>query len=107
MTLRDKTMILYALRGIDYTYDDIRFEMWGKDNQLIRIDEECNGEMCLVYKEPHSRKECHMFLRQYNPDTHRRSYYKELIDQLIKALGRKRIKEAKEIAMDDYGYTFK
>lgn len=107
MTLGDKIMILYTLIGIDYTYDDIRFEMWGKDNQLIRIDEECDGEMYLVYKEPHSRKEYHIFLRQYNLNTHRQSYNKELIDQLIKALGRKRVKEAKEIAMDEYNYTFK
>ena len=107
MTLREKIMILYALSGIDYTYEDLHFEMWGEDNLLIRIDEECNGEMYVVYKKPHSKQKNHMFLRQYDPDTHRCSYYKELINQLIKALGRKHIKEAKEMVTEKYGYTFK
>lgn len=107
MTLGDKTMILYALRSIDHTYENIHFEMCGEENLFIRIDEECDDEMYVVYKKPHTKKESHIFLRQYNPDTHRRSYDKELINQLIKALGRKRVKEAKEIAMDEYGYTLK
>jgi hypothetical protein len=105
MTLSEKLIIFEELVGSEFVprYEDLRVTSCGKEYQLTRISCECNGEIYITLRDPKSRKEFDTSLKVYNQATHRYSYDKELISSILRALGRKRVKEAKEAS----GYPFK
>lgn len=105
MTLTEKLVVLNEFLGCQFTppYEDLRVVDCGKEYQLTRISCECNGEIYITLRNPKTRKEFDTSLKVYNQATHRYSYDKELISSILRALGRKRVKEAKEAS----GYPFK
>jgi len=104
MTLSEKLIILNELVGSEFVprYDDLRITSCGKEYQLISIDCEDDGEIFITLREPNSGKKHSTNLKVYNSATHRFSYDRELISSIFKALGRKRIKAAKEAS--DYPF---
>lgn len=98
MTLIEKLVVLNEFIGRQFIprYEDLRVMNCGKEYQLISIDSEDDGEIFITLRNPNSGKQHITSLKVYNPATHRTSYDRELISSIFKALGRKRIKEAKE-----------
>ena len=105
MTLSEKLIIFEELVGSEFVprYEDLRVTSCGKEYQLISIDSEDDGEIFITLRNPNSGKQHITSLKVYNPATHRTSYNRELISSILRALGRKRVKEAKEAS----GYPFK
>ena len=98
MTITEKLVILSGFVGSEFVprYDDLRVSDCGKEYQLIWIYSKDDGEIIVTLRDPDSEQMHDTTLKVYNPNTHRYSYNRELINTILKALGRKRVKAVKE-----------
>ena len=97
MTLSEQLCILSHLMGRDFKGENMVFtDSNGRERQLIAISGESNGEIFVTLKDIKSRKVFDTSLKVYNPATNRVSYDHELIKNILRVLGRKRVREIKE-----------
>lgn len=97
MTLSEKYIIFQELIGTDFSWEQKFYEYQGVKYQLLKIDSESDGmEVFIDYKKVGSQKVCSSSLRVFNMTTHRKSYNKELMNAILKGLGRSFVKEVKE-----------
>lgn len=97
MTLSEKYIIFQELIGVDFSWQGKYFEYNGIKYQLMKVDSESDGvEVFVEYQEVGKRQIFTTSLRIYSMETHRTRYNQELINAILKGLGRAYVREVKE-----------